>query len=202
MVTTHPSLSSVTARCPAARIRSRKSWGGWWGDLAALRARVLTLSCPADLTIGVEFGARMVTIDKKQIKLQIWDTVPAPRPLPSTTTDAAREPSQACLSARPVAARLFPLTSVAPSPGWARILQVYHEVLLPWSRRGPPRVRHHQVGRLLTCRWRGGFDLPSVRPRIPDSSAKGQFSRPSISSESPNEAERKGGRGKIQRRWG
>lgn len=27
-----------------------------------------------DLTIGVEFGARMVTIDKKQIKLQIWDT--------------------------------------------------------------------------------------------------------------------------------
>jgi len=27
-----------------------------------------------DLTIGVEFGARMVTIDGKQIKLQIWDT--------------------------------------------------------------------------------------------------------------------------------
>eukprot|EP01012_Entosiphon_sulcatum_P040229 TRINITY_DN53870_c0_g1_i1.p1 TRINITY_DN53870_c0_g1~~TRINITY_DN53870_c0_g1_i1.p1 ORF type:complete len:217 (+),score=30.77 TRINITY_DN53870_c0_g1_i1:37-651(+) len=27
-----------------------------------------------DLTIGVEFGARMVTIDSKQIKLQIWDT--------------------------------------------------------------------------------------------------------------------------------
>ena len=25
-----------------------------------------------DLTIGVEFGARMVTIDKRQIKLQIW----------------------------------------------------------------------------------------------------------------------------------
>ena len=24
---------------------------------------------------GVEFGARMVTIDGKQIKLQIWDTV-------------------------------------------------------------------------------------------------------------------------------
>lgn len=32
-----------------------------------------------DLTIGVEFGARMITIDNKQIKLQIWDTV-------STTT--------------------------------------------------------------------------------------------------------------------
>ncbi|CAL8090583.1 unnamed protein product [Calicophoron daubneyi] len=27
-----------------------------------------------DLTIGVEFGARMINIDKKQIKLQIWDT--------------------------------------------------------------------------------------------------------------------------------
>eukprot|EP01062_Namystynia_karyoxenos_P059019 TRINITY_DN50449_c0_g1_i1.p2 TRINITY_DN50449_c0_g1~~TRINITY_DN50449_c0_g1_i1.p2 ORF type:complete len:210 (+),score=75.29 TRINITY_DN50449_c0_g1_i1:97-726(+) len=27
-----------------------------------------------DLTIGVEFGARMVSIDQKQIKLQIWDT--------------------------------------------------------------------------------------------------------------------------------
>jgi len=27
-----------------------------------------------DLTIGVEFGARMVTIDQRQIKLQIWDT--------------------------------------------------------------------------------------------------------------------------------
>lgn len=28
-----------------------------------------------DLTIGVEFGARMINIDQKQIKLQIWDTV-------------------------------------------------------------------------------------------------------------------------------
>mmetsp|Transcript_61522 Transcript_61522/g.168991 ORF Transcript_61522/g.168991 Transcript_61522/m.168991 type:complete len:210 (+) Transcript_61522:227-856(+) len=27
-----------------------------------------------DLTIGVEFGARMVNIDNRQIKLQIWDT--------------------------------------------------------------------------------------------------------------------------------
>merc|ERR1719158_1333825 len=27
-----------------------------------------------DLTIGVEFGARLITIDDKQIKLQIWDT--------------------------------------------------------------------------------------------------------------------------------
>jgi len=28
-----------------------------------------------DLTIGVEFGARMITIDGKPLKLQIWDTV-------------------------------------------------------------------------------------------------------------------------------
>jgi len=27
-----------------------------------------------DLTIGVEFGARLITIDNQQIKLQIWDT--------------------------------------------------------------------------------------------------------------------------------
>lgn len=27
-----------------------------------------------DLTIGVEFGARMVSIDNKNVKLQIWDT--------------------------------------------------------------------------------------------------------------------------------
>lgn len=27
-----------------------------------------------DLTIGVEFGARIVTVDDKQLKLQIWDT--------------------------------------------------------------------------------------------------------------------------------
>jgi len=27
-----------------------------------------------DLTIGVEFGARMVAIENKQVKLQIWDT--------------------------------------------------------------------------------------------------------------------------------
>ena len=28
-----------------------------------------------DLTIGVEFGARLINIDNHQIKLQIWDTV-------------------------------------------------------------------------------------------------------------------------------
>lgn len=28
-----------------------------------------------DLTIGVEFGSRMVSVAGKQVKLQIWDTV-------------------------------------------------------------------------------------------------------------------------------
>jgi hypothetical protein len=28
-----------------------------------------------DLTIGVEFGARMIDLQGKQVKLQIWDTV-------------------------------------------------------------------------------------------------------------------------------
>jgi Ras-related protein Rab-2A len=28
-----------------------------------------------DLTIGVEFGSRTITIDNNQVKLQIWDTV-------------------------------------------------------------------------------------------------------------------------------
>jgi len=30
---------------------------------------------PPFVLTGVEFGARMITIDGKQIKLQIWDTV-------------------------------------------------------------------------------------------------------------------------------
>ena len=37
-----------------------------------------------DLTIGVEFGARMITIAGKPIKLQIWDTVRHPPPITHT----------------------------------------------------------------------------------------------------------------------
>ena len=37
-----------------------------------------------DLTIGVEFGARMIKIVDKQIKLQIWDTVRAAVPVASS----------------------------------------------------------------------------------------------------------------------
>ncbi|CAJ0945321.1 unnamed protein product [Ranitomeya imitator] len=34
----------------------------------------ITYKLFADVVQGVEFGARMITIDGKQIKLQIWDT--------------------------------------------------------------------------------------------------------------------------------
>ena len=51
--------------------------------------RLLTSLSHDDLPLdssGVEFGARMVTIDNKQIKLQIWDTVR----LPDTPCEASR----------------------------------------------------------------------------------------------------------------
>ena len=35
----------------------------------------LIVSFLSNCVAGVEFGARMITIDGKQIKLQIWDTV-------------------------------------------------------------------------------------------------------------------------------
>ena len=36
----------------------------------------LYFDCPSFTSpIGVEFGARMINIDGRQIKLQIWDTV-------------------------------------------------------------------------------------------------------------------------------
>ncbi len=53
-----------------------------------------------DLTIGVEFGARMISIDNKQIKLQIWDTVN----IPPHTTHTPRHRSAPCLRAAPRAA--------------------------------------------------------------------------------------------------
>lgn len=41
-----------------------------------------------DLTIGVEFGARLINIEQHQIKLQIWDTVSRHiTPFPSVPCD-------------------------------------------------------------------------------------------------------------------
>jgi hypothetical protein len=60
-----------------------------------------------DLTIGVEFGARMVNIDGKQVKLQIWDTV-------------------CSFSESPVVSPYFLLA------GWTRIIPLHHKILLSW----------------------------------------------------------------------
>lgn len=72
-----------------------------------------------DLTIGVEFGARMITIDNKQIKLQIWDTVN----LGAHAADAGRLAPLCHRSA----ARLAP---IIPRPAMALTLPP------------PPHVRH------------------------------------------------------------
>ncbi|XP_064444356.1 ras-related protein Rab-2A isoform X2 [Mirounga angustirostris] len=73
------------SRRSQVRISHIPSLGGWGVPFEVIKACV-GKSClllqftdkrfqPVhDLTIGVEFGARMITIDGKQIKLQIWDT--------------------------------------------------------------------------------------------------------------------------------
>ena len=67
-----------------------------------------------DLTIGVEFGARMINIDGKQIKLQIWDTVSFFSSMSSTGGQGAE----------------LLLTVVNMHAGRAGVLQKYHTVLL------------------------------------------------------------------------
>ncbi len=68
-----------------------------------------------DLTIGVEFGARMVNIDGKQIKLQIWDTV-------SSGLDRCRIPVESRM-AIPLSSSLVCLCRLGKSPfGQSRAL--------------------------------------------------------------------------------
>jgi hypothetical protein len=85
------SASRYAACCPvcAASARCRYGWGCHCHVDVRAGSRAISPHQPApflfalvplsqpvhDLTIGVEFGARMITIDNKQIKLQIWDTV-------------------------------------------------------------------------------------------------------------------------------
>ena len=78
-----------------------------------------------DLTIGVEFGARMINIEGKQIKLQIWDTVSGDSP-------------DICYQ------QLF---TSNPSGGTGG-LPVHHQILLPWSCRSLAGLRHHPAGHL------------------------------------------------------
>ena len=76
-----------------------------------------------DLTIGVEFGARMVNIDSKQIKLQIWDTVR--RHKHSCPASLALDLTQAfCIFP-------FHLLRGMRHAGGSGVLSVNHSVLLP-----------------------------------------------------------------------
>ncbi len=78
-----------------------------------------------DLTIGVEFGARMINIDGKQIKLQIWDTV--------------RNILWCNCLPPPLNVRASPL-------GWSRVFSLHYTVLLSRGCRSAARLWHHQVG--------------------------------------------------------
>ena len=75
-----------------------------------------------DLTIGVEFGARMITIDNKQIKLQIWDTVRT-----GLSPRASRHTSLTLFVAR-------------PRTGGPGVVPVDHTLVLSWRGRRAPRV--------------------------------------------------------------
>ena len=85
-----------------------------------------------DLTIGVEFGARMITIDNKQIKLQIWDTVrDSPvAPQPRSAALARPESSARCRRAR---------------TGGAGVVPLDHTIVLPRGCGRSAGVRHHTV---------------------------------------------------------
>ena len=74
-----------------------------------------------DLTIGVEFGARMITIDNKQVKLQIWDTV-TPRP----PLNSPSPPDLAAATLPATSARLCP-----PLPASARLCPAGTPLTLP-----------------------------------------------------------------------
>ena len=74
-----------------------------------------------DLTIGVEFGARMIKIDEKNIKLQIWDT--------ASLLAFISDPSP------PHLGRIF-----APLAGGTRIVSIDHTQLLPRCRWRAARV--------------------------------------------------------------
>lgn len=62
-----------------------------------------------DLTIGVEFGARMITIDGKQIKLQIWDTA---------GQEAFRYVTQLLVSRLATFAGMYELLHLLPNLKW------------------------------------------------------------------------------------
>lgn len=111
-----------------------------------------------DLTIGVEFGARMIKIEEKPIKLQIWDTV--------RTTDILFYPRDGCAHA--MAACVLHnscfstealttcdpgLPACSPPAGWPRVFPQHHTVVLPRRSWCTTCVRHHQVRALPAAPW-------------------------------------------------
>lgn len=87
-----------------------------------------------DLTIGVEFGARMINIDGKQIKLQIWDTVSVScSGLDGHRADARLGLSSPAQLGPPVSTEL---TTSVLSAGWPRVFPVHHALLLQGRSRG------------------------------------------------------------------
>ena len=79
-----------------------------------------------DLTIGVEFGARMIKTYDKQIKLQIWDTV--------------RSLGCACPWTQCVTH-----TGHHGDSGRPRVVPIDHKVVLPRRCWGTAGVRYHEV---------------------------------------------------------
>jgi len=70
-----------------------------------------------DVTIGVEFGARMISFDNKNIKLQIWDTV------------RKRQEKEKYID-RHSEIELIGYDSLF-FPGRLRIIQINHSIILP-----------------------------------------------------------------------
>lgn len=67
-------MAGLTHCSPKSPWHSDRSYAGVGKSCLLLQFTDKRFQPVHDLTIGVEFGARMITIDGKQIKLQIWDT--------------------------------------------------------------------------------------------------------------------------------
>ena len=102
-----------------------------------------------DLTIGVEFGSRLVAIGEKQIKLQIWDTA-GQESFRSITRSYYRGAAGALLVNQPVGA-LHELVKVDSAARFNRDLimeQIHQHGLAPTDR----AVKIDTLGRVDRCR--------------------------------------------------
>jgi hypothetical protein len=114
-----------------------------------------------DLTIGVEFGARMITIDNRQIKLQIWDTA-GQESFRSITRSYYRGAAGALLVydiTRCVPSPALPIPPAPPRPAPPRReLGLLPACALPPAKRAPPTAlaaRRVPIDRYRHCRGLG-----------------------------------------------